>query len=341
MHRSKQRSAARSVRAGLLAVTALGIVACGGNDEQVQASGGSMAAPSEHDAVDVDHGGGVNRPPRIESLTLSPSRPVAGEKLRASAVARDPDGDPVELAYEWKVNGRPVRGSGPEIVLGQLERRDRVSVTVTASDGHEVSEPKVATAGMGNRPPRIVDLVVHTRGSTDGVGGEWLVEPVADDPDGDMLEFEYEWRKGNRVVGEEQSLSRAGWNRGDELTVTVIARDRDDESAPVQSLPIVIGNSAPDIVSKPPGLDRSGEFRYQVEATDPDGDRGLRYALGEAPEGMEVDPFDGLVTWHASADDEGEHKVEVIVDDRNGSTTKQVFFLKVSVASGASPASID
>ena len=313
--------------------------ACGSDVPEATSSGGSMAAPTDPRAIGTGDGG-PNQPPRIQSIRFTPGEPLPGQPVRATVMAKDPDGDGIELLYSWKVNGRAVDGSGPEIVLGRVSRNDPVSVTVIASDGRGQSEPSTATARVGNRPPRVLEIVIHTRGSSEGDRGEWVAEAIADDPDGDSIDFDYVWRKDDRVVGEDQALRRSGWDRGDEITVTVVARDRDDESAPVESLPIVIGNAAPDILSKPPGLDPSGAFSYQVEATDPDGDRGLRYSLGEAPDGMEIDPFGGLVTWKASIENEGEHKVEIIVDDRNGATTKQVFFVNVHKRGSRPPASM-
>lgn len=295
-----------------------------------------MAAPADPAASASDSA--RNQPPTITSVRLDPSQPQPGRPVRAMVVAKDPEGDRIELGYAWELNGRPVEARGSEVVFNELARQDVVKVSVIATDGRGKSAPTVATGRVGNRPPRIVDLEIHTRGKQDGEGGEWVVDPLAEDPDGDLIEFDYTWRIGSRVVGEGQALSRSGWTRGDEIVVTVVARDRDDASEAVESAPIVIGNSAPEITSRPPGLDRSGSFSYQVKASDPDGDRGLRYSLGEAPDGMEVDPFGGLVTWKASLEHEGEHKVEVIVDDRNGATTKQVFFLAVQTSRGGSPA---
>ncbi len=325
---------------GATAALCLGLVtACGSDAPEAPGSGGSLAAPADPRAIEPGADGAPNRPPVIQSVRLSPREPVPGQPVKATVVAKDADGDPIELAYTWYVNGRAVGGTGPQITLGELDRTDQVSVSVVASDGRGKSEPESVSARIGNRPPRILDLVIHTRGARDGERGEWVVEPIAEDPDGDLIDFEYVWRLAGRVVGDDQALRRDGWTRGDEITVTVVARDRHDASAPVESAPILIGNAAPEITSKPPGLDPSGVFEYQIEAQDPDGDRGLRYSLGESPDGMEIDPFGGLVTWKASIDDKGEHKVEVVVDDRNGATTKQTFFIAVRSKSGSSPAS--
>lgn len=330
--------ARRVVMASLLGST-ICLLGCAEDEPETLGSGGSMAAPTDPQTVGIEKSTGINQPPVIRSVRLEPSTLLAGEPVRAVVTALDPDGDQIELGYVWELNGRKVRSRGAQATFNSLSAGDTVSVRVVASDGRGQSEPMSKSSSVGNTPPRILDLAIHTRTDDDG-SSVWLVEPVAEDPDGDMISYDIVWRRGNEILGRDETLSRKGWRRGDEIVVSVVARDSEDESAVLESAPIVIGNAAPDIVSKPPGLDPSGTFKYQIEASDPDGDRGLRYSLGEAPANMEIDPFAGTVTWRASIDDEGEHKVEVIVDDRKGSTAKQVFYLTVQSKSGSSPAAM-
>ena len=61
-----------------------------------------------------------------------------------------------------------------------------------------------------------------------------------------------------------------------------------------------------------------GLFRYSFEAEDPDGDRNLRFRLGEAPRGMRIDPILGVATWRPKESQAGVHPVEVIVQDTHG-----------------------
>jgi len=58
-------------------------------------------------------------------------------------------------------------------------------------------------------------------------------------------------------------------------------------------------------------------YRYAIAASDPDGDT-LQYALVSAPEGMAVNPQDGIVTWEVPENTVGTNRVEVDVSDGQG-----------------------
>ena len=61
-------------------------------------------------------------------------------------------------------------------------------------------------------------------------------------------------------------------------------------------------NRAPVIVSEPPNLVGSGtEFQYDVDAVDPDDDQ-LVYSIETGPEGIEINPNTGLITWDPEPD---------------------------------------
>ena len=72
-----------------------------------------------------------------------------------------------------------------------------------------------------------------------------------------------------------------------------------------------------------------GVYHYGVEASDPDGDRNLRFRLAKAPEGAQVDPLLGEITWKPSLSQAGVHPIEVVVSDGRGGEAKQTFEVTV------------
>ncbi|MGH0035110.1 MAG: hypothetical protein ACQGVK_08770 [Myxococcota bacterium] len=269
-----------------------------------------------------------NPPPTIAALSLIPDPPLSGQSVRAVTRAQDSDGGAPSLEYTWSVRGRTLTESGPSIVLPKLRKGDRVSVSVVATDGQSRSEPRVLATAIENARPRVVDLRVD-RESRDGAE-YWVVDPMADDPDGDPLSFEYSWRVNGEDTGEQgDAFATGALRRGDRLTVRVVALDGEDRSAPIESAPVEVANSAPEITSRPRGLDARGEFHYAIEARDSDGDRGFRYELVQGPDGMELDSASGELRWKPRLDQTGEHRVEVAVDDRRGGRSAQVFVLPV------------
>ena len=93
---------------------------------------------------------------------------------------------------------------------------------------------------------------------------------------------------------------------------------------------IDIKNRAPSIISTPNRNATQGEeYRYAVEAEDPDGDT-LTYALLAGPKGMSIDSTTGVITWVPTNADVGSHYVVVRVSDGHGGYAEQSFTLNVT-----------
>lgn len=323
-------------RACVLAL-ATGWLGCGGEESAAPAAQVESWSRPEARASE-----GGNRPPTIASIEFDPEPAVAGRRLSSRVESSDPDQDKVDLEYVWSIDGRRIDATSSAIDLpDDLVRGARISLAVKAVDEASASTEFEASVTVGNRPPRMQEIGIRVVPGEGEDLGDWVADPLASDPDGDDVEFRYEWRLGERVVGDDDRLSRTGWKRGDSLTLVVWPADGEEEGDELESAPFQIGNSPPSIRSKPPGLDSSGRFVYAIEAEDPDGDRGLRYSLIRGPESMAVDPFSGEVTWQASESDAGEHEVTVEVEDRKGGSTRQTFFVAVEVEEATGPASAE
>jgi hypothetical protein len=303
---------------------------CGCGSESTQApSGASMAAAAG--TATARPASSANGAPQISSVTLEPTDPQPGTVVRALAHASDPDGDSVQIRYEWRIAGSRVAGGRDgSLVVPELPKGENLVVDAIASDGRAESEAASAQVRVGNRPPAVTD--VRFDPSDDLKPGQTLIA-VAEgtDPDDDQIDFRYEWRVGNTVQRETgERFDTAELKRGDRISVRVVATDGDDDSQPVESRFIALGNSAPKVVSLPPStMSADGVFVYGVETEDPDGDRNLRFRLGTAPEGARVDPLLGEVTWKPTLEQQGKHPIEVIVSDGHGGETNQVFEVEV------------
>ena len=312
----------------LLTLTSI-VIACGDDSQQQAESSSEPRASMTQSSPDLNV---ANRPPTITSIRFEPARAMPGKQLRVRVATTDLDRDPVKLGHTWKINGRPAASSNSILEIpSNLRKGDRIEVSVIASDGKANSGPAVQTILIGNSRPTIQEIQIHVRGDENGQMGQWIADPIAMDPDGDKLTFRYSWIvNGRRIDGQGGELARAPRKRGDEIELVVWAMDGESESAPLRSAPFRIGNSAPDINSRPPPMDPSGQFVYAVSASDRDGDRGLRYTLRQGPEGMKIDAFSGELRWHAELRHAGEHIVEIAVDDRHGGVTTQTFYVHVA-----------
>ncbi len=152
-----------------------------------------------------------NRPP-VVSITC-PTELVYGTPATFTAVASDPDGDP--LTYIWSVNGEVVADqSGP---TATLTIREGDKVQVVANDGELSSDTAEAkcTGNPANKPPTVKlscpkDLVYGTPTEFTANGS---------DPDDDPLT--YSWTvNGSPIAGQNAATVTLTVKAGDKVAVT-------------------------------------------------------------------------------------------------------------------------
>ena len=325
MHKT---AAARGRRACAAATLALAL-GCGG--EEATAPTHTWSAEKTADSsADLD-----NRPPVIRSVRIDPFEPTLGGKVRAIASAFDPDGDATQIHYRWSIDGNAVPGDQREIALVGASKGSIIEVFATPSDGSLEGETSSAQTQVVDRPPVVTGVGLSPAPKV-APGSPIKAVAQAHDPDGDLVRFEYAWLvNGEPAAARGDLFSTEGLHHGDRVQILVVATDGANRSAPMKSIEVTVGSAHPEIVSKPPGMDSSGVFRYAVVAKDPDGDRRLRYRLGEAPDGMAIDAIYGEILWKPRQDQTGEHPVAIVVTDSTGLETTQKFKITVRVADAA------
>jgi hypothetical protein len=322
----------RSALVRWIGIAGLGAgIACGADEPSApDAATRAPLAPTESEA---------NRAPQIERVRFEPAEPMPGDRVRAIASVRDPDGDRVTQEFRWEVAGLELAERGAEIELRNAAKGDSVAVWVTASDGRAESESVHASTEVANRRPVLENVALQPVGSV-LPGQPASATPVASDPDGDAIEFRFRWTV-NEVPVEEQdgaSFDTAGLAPGDEIRVRVVGSDGESESDAAWSGVLLVGNAAPEIVSRPAAVAAGEPFRYVVEARDPEGDRNLRYQLRKGPAGMSINPILGELHWQPRSDQAGVHPVEIAVEDSQGARAVQTFELTVGQPAAAPPA---
>ena len=169
------------------------------NGERVSVDGpeialGKLGAGSEVELVSVASDGNaesaeararvvvVDRPPVIVGLTVLPAEKVPpGELVVATAKARDPDGDNVEVHYEWFVNGDRANTQGREFSTDGLRMDDEIQVRVEAvAQGARSDVVESSPVRVGSAPPEIVSKPPERLD-----GGVFRYDVEAVDPDGD------------------------------------------------------------------------------------------------------------------------------------------------------------
>ena len=326
----------RRIQAAIVAGAVLAI-GCGSETEAPKPSGASLGStPARVEADETV--GGTNRPPVVRDVRVSPQSPMPGSEVVVDFEAFDPDGDAVRTQIVWSVNGTVIdRGEHRQIAIGNEPRGAVIAAEVTAYDGQSESPPVRAQVSVANQLATVDAVYLEPREVWAGM--EVQAKPQGSDPDGDSVDFEYQWSVDGRVLAEGDTFDTTGLRRGDEIDLAIRASDGQG-TGPWMHTRIPLLNAPPMLPENPQFTANGGTFQHQLQAVDPDGDRALRYRLVRGPLGMTVDSVSGLVVWHPDADQGGTHQVEVAVSDPHGDSSSLRFQLSVNVdasppASGA------
>jgi len=244
-------------------------------------------------------------------------------------------GDPeARLGYQWLKNDEPIPGAIQNTLAKKhFNRGDFISIQIWVVQPGSNRNPVTSDVVMiGNTPPAVEWVAIGPAPPTSTA--ELKAVASGKDLDGDAMTYTYEWIvNGETVVGPEgPSLPSRYLRRGDEVQVAATAFDGTDWGHPNTSIEVIIQNSPPMIVSKPPAqLEEGATYRYEIKAEDVDGDT-LSYSLqGKPPEGMVIDSKTGVVEWQVVIPAEPvTYEYEVVVVDPEGGKSVQKITLKNS-----------
>lgn len=94
-----------------------------------------------------------NKRPTVTSVVLSPDPARPGETVTATASGSDPEGDAIQYAYTWSVNGTVI-ADATGTSFGGFEAGDRVSVVVVPSDAKGAGQPSESAALTIEKPEK-------------------------------------------------------------------------------------------------------------------------------------------------------------------------------------------
>jgi len=143
----------------------------------------------------------VNEPPVVESFTADPDEVEKGEESIITATATDPEGD--ELTYELSAEAGELTGTGPQWTWKAPDDVGRYELTLIVSDGRgntDMASLSVTVVDDGgpvepeNHPPDIKSFTSSE--DTVVTGGTVDLTVIAQDPDADVMEYEYTFTMG-------------------------------------------------------------------------------------------------------------------------------------------------
>lgn len=294
----------------------------------------SACTPGENSQSLSTAGSDGNHPPVIRRVSLQPVPLILHGPLSVSVEAQDLDRDEVTFRYRWFVNGKLVAERSSETMEPTIFKRgDQVVVEVVPSDGKsEGASVKSQSLAVGNSAPVVSHVTIEP--NEEAFSRRVLAKADIVDPDGDSFSVTYRWSKNDKVVleGESHELDITDLKTNDTIQVEVVAKDGTTTGKAVVSNVFSISNTPPTIVSSPTSAKQDGQYAYQVQAQDPDGDA-LTFNLEVAPPGMTIHPQSGLVQWVPAADLKGNHRVRVVAKDARGGFATQEFDLSLTALS--------
>ena len=304
----------------LIGLICLHLVACGEDTREKQLSKPAGQAVEQNNlgsSADKAEVASNSKSTGGVTVAILPENTTSTDCLRAVIQGLSGPGRVV-----WSVNGSIVEsGTSTQLCSDHYKREDVVSVAVgTADRGRE------ASVKIGNSPPKVVALSSSPEEIFAGM--DITVMPVAEDADGDQVSFSYEWliNGESNPVHSEATLPGDAFKKGDTIQVRIVPNDFYVDGPVYEGSTKPIGNAAPRIVSEPPGKFKTLDYLYQVEVSDVD-DTQFTFRLDEGPEGMEIDPASGLVSWALEGVEPRSYTITIIVADPEGAEDAQGYNL--------------
>ena len=271
---------------------------------------------------------------RPESGVVLGSVPVVvNQSYVYPALATDPDGDALTYSLTTAPDGATIDVATGAITWNPPAVGD-YAFSIQADDGRggtAVQEFVVVVKAInaGNEAPIIMSTPAITSIDADQA---FTYDVEATDADGDPLSYYLTEAPAGLQIDRETGV--ISWTPTNEQAgpniVAVQVLDGKGKSATQQFEVLVnatLPNGAPFFASSPVTTALTGsDYQYQPLAIDPEGET-LTYSLLQQPDGMEIDPTTGSITWLSDLIQVGDYSVVIAVSDSAGNTTQQIFQL--------------
>jgi hypothetical protein len=212
------------------------------------------------------------------SVGLSPAWPVTDDDLDALVSAVDPDGDALELAYRWYLDGFLTSQDGPTLPAEATAREDTWLLQVVATDPWGASAESWTELTIANSAPSLLGAVISPQVFS-VVDSPVCVAVGFEDADGDAPAHGYAWFvDGARLDGlGDADLDASDLARGQLVRCEITAGDDALVGNTVSSDEVAVGNAPPGspgvgIFPLAPGAGSFLEAVITAHAEDPDGD---------------------------------------------------------------------
>ncbi len=287
----------------------------GSYDIVVQVTDGDLTTTSTTSVVVVTN---TNRPPFF-TAEMPNSTVAEGDTLTFTYAATDPDGDPLTFSLvNPPANASIDANTGVFTFTPDYDQEGSYDIVVQVTDGDltTTSTTSVVVVTNTNRPPVFTAEMPDT---TVAEGDTLTFTYAATDPDGDALTFSLVNPLPNASIDANTGVFTFTPDYDQEGSYDIVVQVTDGDLTTTSTTSVVVvtnTNRAPFFTAELNDTTIAEgqllEFTYQAE--DPDGDP-LTYALIEKPDGADIDPATGVLTWTPGYDQEGTHNIAATVTD--------------------------
>lgn len=213
-----------------------------------------------------------NQPPVISRLTPSTTKVSPSGKSELQIVVDDPDGDKVNI--NWSATGGTFSGSGYVVTWQAPNQTGSYDITATVDDGKGASAQSAVTVVVTeNQNPQITSVTADP--STLGPGASSTITCIANDPDGDAVNYTWEADEGN-ITGVGNKVTWFAPNKSGTFNVRVIVNDGNGGKAQSNvgiTVALATRTVTIDVIAEETGtVSRDGDKDYSVTKAGDDAD---------------------------------------------------------------------
>ncbi len=188
----------------------------------------------------------INTTPRVIDPAIAPDPAYEDSLVVFDADIVDPDGDPLDSVYTWRVDGLVVQEGPLASITGELfDRYQVIEATLAVDDGSGPVIVDVGPVDVDNSPPTVAEVALSADVLTErDVLGCEAIEPY--DADGDEVFLEVVWVVNGFRLDIGPVIDGEWFNRGDEVWCEAEPSDGITRGAVFESPHLLVQNASPD-----------------------------------------------------------------------------------------------
>ncbi len=249
----------------------------------------------------------------LGSATISPENAKTNTDISVNISLDMKDVTLKDLEYSWYINDN-VASNDRLLSKALFKKGDKIQLKISLGDKMSYSNE----ISIRNSAPVTNFAKIVKENSELYINGKF------DDNDNDKVDINVNWYKDNKLVKNGKSIALNEIGNAKSLYAMIIPFDGYDSGEAYKTAEYSIVNASPMITSTP-GMHLDGNaFTYNVIAEDPENDP-ITFSLVDPPEGANIDPSTGILTYIVPDNFKGDIIFKIKVDDNYGNSTMQQF----------------